>query len=93
MFEWPWDLGALDTGPVVTGYFGLFIYSAAAVSIGLLISALTDSQIIAFFITFVLLFFLHFIGNALSLELPRFMSGLKSRLDGSPYASSDESSE
>ena len=62
MFKFPWHLGALDGGPVVAGYIGLILYSAAAVSIGLLISALTDSQVIAFFITFVILFALHFIG-------------------------------
>ncbi len=81
MFEWPWDLGALDTGPVITGYIGLILYSAAAVSIGLLISALSESQIIAFFITFVLLFFLHFVGNALQLDLPASMSSLKGGID------------
>lgn len=64
MFHFPWHLGNLDNGPVVSGYIGLILYSAAAVSIGLLISALTESQVIAFFITFVLLFFLHFIGMA-----------------------------
>jgi ABC-2 type transport system permease protein len=62
MFWRPWHIGALDSGPVFSGYLGLFFYSAAAVSIGLLISALTESQVIAFFITFVLLFLLHFIG-------------------------------
>jgi ABC-2 type transport system permease protein len=62
MFRWPWHLGALDNGPVFSGYIGLLLYSAAAVSIGLLISALTESQVIAFFITFVILFALHFIG-------------------------------
>lgn len=62
MFRWPWHLGALDTGPVISGYVGLLLYSAAAVSIGLLISALTESQVIAFFITFVILFALHFVG-------------------------------
>lgn len=64
MFTWPWHLGALDSGPVLAGYIGLVLYSAAAVSIGLLISALTDSQVIAFFITFMLFLFLHFIGAA-----------------------------
>ncbi|WP_437513536.1 ABC transporter permease [Sorangium sp. So ce1099] len=63
MFSWPWHLGALDTGPVVSGYIGLVLYSAAAVSIGLLISSLTDSQVIAFFITFLLLGFLHGVDN------------------------------
>jgi ABC-2 type transport system permease protein len=62
MFKFPWHLGALDGWPVLAGYIGLVLYSAAAVSIGLLISALTDSQVIAFFITFVILFALHFVG-------------------------------
>ncbi|MBI4700477.1 MAG: ABC transporter permease subunit [Deltaproteobacteria bacterium] len=61
MFRFPWHLGALDTGPIVTGYVGMVLYSAAAVSIGMLISALTESQVIAFFITFVILFALHFL--------------------------------
>ena len=65
----PWDLGALDSGPIVAGYLGLLIYSAAAVAIGLLISALTESQIIAFFITFVVLFLLHFLGSGITLDI------------------------
>jgi ABC-2 type transport system permease protein len=62
MFTFPWHLGQLDSGPVITGYIGLVVYSAAAVAIGLLISALTESQVIAFFITAVLLLGLHFMG-------------------------------
>jgi ABC-2 type transport system permease protein len=62
MFKFPWHLGPLDYGPIASGYIGLFLYSAAAISIGLLVSALTESQVIAFFITFVLLFALHFVG-------------------------------
>lgn len=69
MFGGIWDLGSLDTGPVFTSYFGLTIYSAAAVAIGLFISSLTESQIIAFFITFTLLFFLHMIGTAMTLDI------------------------
>jgi ABC-2 type transport system permease protein len=63
MFVWPWHLGALDSGPVLSGYIGLVLYSAAAVSIGLLISSLTESQVIAFFITFLVLGFLHGVDN------------------------------
>ena len=59
MFWFPWHLGELDTGPVISGYIGLIVFSAAAVAIGLLISSLTESQVIAFFITFVVLFVLH----------------------------------
>jgi ABC-2 type transport system permease protein len=63
MFKWPWNLGPLDMGPVFSGYLGLVLYSAAAVSIGLLISALTESQTIAFLVTFVTLFVLHMVGG------------------------------
>jgi ABC-2 type transport system permease protein len=62
MFRFPWHLGALDSGPVLSGYLGILLYSAAAVSIGLLISALTDSQVIAFFITWMVLVLLSFLG-------------------------------
>ena len=30
LFKWPWVLGPLDTGPVVSGYLGLILFSAAA---------------------------------------------------------------
>jgi ABC-2 type transport system permease protein len=71
MFKWPWNLGPIDTGPVFAGYLGLTLFCAATVAIGLLISALTESQAIAFFLTvFVLLTlwllgrFAQFIGGA-----------------------------
>jgi ABC-2 type transport system permease protein len=51
MFKWPWNLGPLDTGPVFAGYFGLTLLCATSVAIGLLLSSLTDSQPIAFFLT------------------------------------------
>ncbi|MEM6792063.1 MAG: ABC transporter permease [Myxococcota bacterium] len=64
-----WDLGSLDSGPVLTAYLGLVLYSAAAVSIGLFISSLTESQIIAFFVTTVLLFFLHLFGAQMEIGI------------------------
>jgi ABC-2 type transport system permease protein len=63
MFRWPWNLGPLDWGPVLAGYLGLGLYAAAAVAIGLLITALTESQSIAFFITFFVLVALWFLGD------------------------------
>ncbi|HVW27344.1 MAG TPA: ABC transporter permease subunit [Polyangiaceae bacterium] len=62
MFMWPWNLGPLDWGPVFAGYFGLALFAAAAVSIGLLVTALTDSQAIAFFVTVFVLAALWFMG-------------------------------
>jgi hypothetical protein len=66
MFKWPWNLGPLDTGPIFTGYLGLGLFCLAAVAIGLLISALTDSQSIAFFITFFVLGVFWFSGTTRS---------------------------
>jgi ABC-2 type transport system permease protein len=62
MFRFPWHLGELDVGPVYSGYLGLVLYSATAVSIGLLISALTDSQVVAVILTIVFLALLHMVG-------------------------------
>ena len=59
MFKWPWNIGSLDWGPVSAGYLGLVLYALAGVAIGLFFSAITESQIIAFFTTMLTLGFLH----------------------------------
>jgi ABC-2 type transport system permease protein len=70
MFRFPWHLGELDTGPIWSGYLGLVCYSAAAVAIGLLISSLTESQIIAFLVTWALLTGLAFMGMGATRVFP-----------------------
>lgn len=62
MFKWPWNLGPIDAGPLWIGYLGIVLSSAATVSIGLLVSSLTESQVIAFFITFAITLVLHLSG-------------------------------
>jgi ABC-2 type transport system permease protein len=69
MFKFPWHLGTVDPGPIWSGYLGLVVYSAAAVALGLFISSLTESQVIAFFTTFVVLFILHMLGSGLTLRV------------------------
>jgi ABC-2 type transport system permease protein len=64
MFKFPWSLGPLDVGPVLSGYLGLILFSAASVSVGLLISSLVESQAVAFFLTFFILAALWFFDNA-----------------------------
>ena len=64
MFWKPWTLGALDWGPVQSAYLGLIFFSAAAVAIGLLVSSLTESQAISFFITFFILLVFWYMGRA-----------------------------
>jgi ABC-2 type transport system permease protein len=66
MFKFPWNLGPLDAGPVASGYLGMVLFSGAAVAVGLLISALTESQAVAFFITFFVLGALWLFGDLAS---------------------------
>jgi ABC-2 type transport system permease protein len=51
MFVWPWHLGTLDWGPVWSGYLGCVCFSAAAVGVGMMLSSLTESDVVAFFMT------------------------------------------
>jgi ABC-2 type transport system permease protein len=82
-----WDLGKLDWGPVWGAYLGLALYSAAAIGIGLLVSSLTSSQAIAFFLTLVILFVFFISGSLVNYvsatwgEVIRYVS-FQSRLDG-----------
>ena len=62
MFGWPWKLGPLDWGPLWVGYLGIVLSSAATVAVGMLISSLTESQVIAFFVTFAVTLVLHLSG-------------------------------
>ncbi|MDF1562477.1 MAG: ABC transporter permease [Deltaproteobacteria bacterium] len=47
-------LGDLDWGPVVAGYVGLVLFVGALVAIGIYCSTLTDNQIVAFILAFII---------------------------------------
>ena len=59
--------GSPDTGPVWSGYLGLSLYGAAALSIGLLASSLTNNQIVAMVVGFGILLILSVIDQAADL--------------------------
>ena len=42
-------LGTLDPGPVWSGYLGCALFGFAAVAIGMMLSSLTESDVVAFF--------------------------------------------
>lgn len=67
MFKSVWHLGPLDTGPVLSGYVGLLLVAAAAVAIGLLVSSVTESQVIAFFVTFIAMLVVTLVDRAAAL--------------------------
>jgi ABC-2 type transport system permease protein len=80
MFKSVWHLGPIDMGPIWSGYLGLVLFAAAIVAIGLLVSSLTESQVIAFFVTVVAMVFFYWIGDLGSLvggvpgDVLRFLS-------------------
>ena len=51
--------GNPEAGPILAGYLGLFLLAAVFVSVGLLTSALTDNQIVAAVVCFVVLLLLY----------------------------------
>jgi len=67
MFEYPWHLGALDWGPVRSGYLGIALFSFAGIAIGMMLSSLTESDVVAFFLTTGVLFVLYIIGFMVSI--------------------------
>ena len=56
-------LGKLDAGPVIGGYLAALLLSAAYLSIGMCVSALTDNQIVAFLGTAVVCVIFYVIGD------------------------------
>lgn len=50
-----------EAGPVITGYVGILFFTLTAISIGLFTSSLTENQIIAAVVSFVILLFLFII--------------------------------
>jgi ABC-2 type transport system permease protein len=66
MFKWPWQLGPLDWGPVWSGYLGCVCFSLAAIAVGMMVSSLTESDVIAFFVTSGVLVGLYAVGLLVS---------------------------
>jgi ABC-2 type transport system permease protein len=58
-------LGKIDNGPVIGGYCGLMLMAGVYVAIGLFASSLTENQVIAFIIGFVLVFALFMLDKVL----------------------------
>jgi ABC-2 type transport system permease protein len=58
-------LGNLDEGPTFAGYLGLLLLGAVYVSIGIFASATSENQIVAFIISFVIIFVLFLLDKIL----------------------------
>jgi ABC-2 type transport system permease protein len=68
-------LGALDWGPVLSGYFALLLFASSLLAIGLMCSTLTDNQIVAFIVAFLVSATLYYI-YWLQFFVPSFLAPL-----------------
>lgn len=59
------SLGKVDIGPVISGYLGLFLMGGVYIAVGLLASSLTENQIIAFILSFLMVFVLFILDKIL----------------------------
>ncbi len=55
------SLGELDWGPVIAGYVGMLLFAASLLAIGVLCSTVTENQIVAFIVAFLVSGFLYYV--------------------------------
>lgn len=67
------NIGNLDNGGVICGYLGLFLMSAAYISIGIYASSITANQIVAFLTALFIGIFFHIIFDVLSSTFRGFL--------------------
>ncbi|HOV99084.1 MAG TPA: ABC transporter permease [Bacteroidota bacterium] len=68
-------LGSVDHGAVIGGYLGLILMAAVYVGIGLFASTLTDNQIVAFIIGFLIMALLYWFDKIL-IFVPGFLTSI-----------------
>lgn len=72
-------VGPLDFGATIAAYVGALLLGAAFISVGLLLSALTQNQIVAFLLSALVSFVLFILGNDLvTFALPGFIAPILS---------------
>ncbi len=70
------QLGNVDHGAILSGYFGLLLMSAAYISIGLFASSITSNQIVAFLIALFISIFFQLLFDIMSSGASGFMAEL-----------------
>ncbi|MEK9135489.1 MAG: ABC transporter permease [Bacteroidota bacterium] len=70
-------LGRIDIGPVVTGYLGLLLMGGVYIAIGILASSMTENQIVAFILSFLMVFVLFILDKVLIYVPEAFASTLE----------------
>ena len=65
-------VGNLDFGLLLSGYLGLIALAASFAAVGVLLSSLTQNQIVAGFLTFGALLFIYYCGSASQVLTPPY---------------------
>jgi ABC-2 type transport system permease protein len=74
------QLGDIDDGAVIGGYFGLLFLSASYIAIGLFASSITTNQIVAFLLALFIGIFFHLLFDVIGSTLSGAMGSLFSYL-------------
>lgn len=75
------NIGNLDNGAVILGYFGLLLMSASYISIGIFASSISQNQIVAFLIALFIGLFFHIIFGVIATSSVGILGNLFSFLD------------
>ena len=70
------QLGNIDHGATIAGYFGLLLLSAAFISIGLFASSISNNQIVAFLLALFISFFFHLMFDIIGSSLTGWLGNL-----------------
>jgi len=70
-------LGRIDIGTVIGGYLGLIFTAGVYIGIGLFASSLTENQVVAFIVSFVVIFALFMMGKILMQLSPALVSAIE----------------
>ncbi len=79
------QLGNIDHGATISGYFGLLLLSAAFISIGLFASSLSNNQIVAFLLGLFICLFFHLMFDVIGSGLTGWVGTLFSTLSTSDH--------
>jgi ABC-2 type transport system permease protein len=70
------NLGSVDHGAILSGYFALILMSATYISVGIFTSSLTNNQIVAFLLALLIGIFFHIIFGLLSNSFSGMLSSV-----------------
>lgn len=79
VLAWAAD-GPIDAGAVATGYLGLLLVSMLYLGVGMLVSAMTDSQVLAFLVTMIVLLLTMIVSGPVAQRSPVRLAGLLAEL-------------